>query len=74
MEMKLGEGTNLEKEYIVNIKGQEILSKKEMSRVLDKLRIGLEINGKQLKRADIAWINSSQLRFTLREGKKHQIR
>ena len=41
---------------------------------LERLRHGLSLDGKPLKRAQVEWQNPEQLRFVLTEGKKRQIR
>jgi 23S rRNA pseudouridine2604 synthase len=41
---------------------------------LERLRHGLELDGRQLQRAQVSWQNEQQLRFVLREGRKRQIR
>jgi 23S rRNA pseudouridine2604 synthase len=41
---------------------------------LARLRHGLSLDGKALKRAEVEWQNTEQLRFVLTEGKKRQIR
>jgi 23S rRNA pseudouridine2604 synthase len=64
----IGENTEVEKEYLVRVKGD--LSKEG----LKKLRHGLTLDEKPLKPAEVEWINDDQLRFVLREGKKRQIR
>jgi 23S rRNA pseudouridine2604 synthase len=42
--------------------------------LLDKLRLGLSLDGQALKPAKISWQNPEQLRVVLTEGKKRQIR
>lgn len=64
----IGEDSDIEKEYIVRVQGQ--LDKKG----LQLLNHGLELDGKALRPAKVEWINEDQLRFTLKEGKKRQIR
>lgn len=64
----IGEDSDIEKEYIVRVRGT--LPEDQ----LELLRFGLELDGKKLKRAGVEWINEDQLRFVLREGKKRQIR
>jgi 23S rRNA pseudouridine2604 synthase len=44
------------------------------ARGLALLNHGLSLDGKKLKPAQVAWANSEQLRFVLREGRKRQIR
>ena len=41
---------------------------------LQRLRLGLSLDGKALKPAQVEWQNPEQLRFVLTEGKKRQIR
>jgi len=41
---------------------------------IDAMRFGLELDGKQLKPAQVSWQNEQQLRVVLREGRKRQIR
>lgn len=64
----IGENSEIEKEYIVRVRGK--LSNEN----LQKLNFGLELDGVPLKRAHVEWINQDQLRFILKEGKKRQIR
>lgn len=64
----IGEDSPIEKEYLVRIDRQP--SREQ----LEKLRFGLSLDGKPLKRAIVEQINDDQLRFVLREGKKRQIR
>ena len=64
----IGEDSDVEKEYLVRVDG-----------VLDKaglalLNHGLELDGRKLRPAKVAWANSEQLRFVLKEGRKRQIR
>lgn len=64
----IGEGSKVEKEYIVRVEGP-----------LDEdglalLNHGLELDGRKLRPARVEWINDDQLRFFLREGRKRQIR
>ena len=64
----IGENSSVEKEYLVWAKG-EINNAR-----LDRLRHGLSLDGKPLKPAAIDHLKGSQLRFTLTEGRKRQIR
>jgi 23S rRNA pseudouridine2604 synthase len=66
--MLIGEDSKVEKEYLVRVDG--VLD----SRGLALLNHGLELDGRQLKPAQVAWANSDQLSFVLREGRKRQIR
>ncbi len=64
----IGENTELEKEYLVRIKGDVD------DACIAKLTFGLELDGKPLKRAKVRSLNEDQLQIILREGKKRQIR
>lgn len=64
----IGENTELEKEYLVRVKGEISLDR------ISRLTFGLELDGKPLKRAKVRQINPEQLQIILREGKKRQIR
>lgn len=64
----VGPESNIEKEYLVRIKG------KVTANMLQKLRHGLSLDGRNLKPARIKQINPDQLQFILQEGKKRQIR
>ena len=64
----IGENSPIEKEYLVRVWGP--LSEEG----LRLLNHGLELDGKPLKPAKVEWLNSEQLRFVLREGRKRQIR
>ena len=64
----IGENTELEKEYLVRVKGD--VSKA----VISQLTFGLKLDGKALKRAKVRQLNPDQLQIILREGKKRQIR
>lgn len=65
----IGENSNLEKEYLVRVRGQVSDSD------LEYLSTGKMImDGKHLKPAVVEWLNEDQLRFVLKEGKKRQVR
>jgi 23S rRNA pseudouridine2604 synthase len=64
----IGEGSGMEKEYLVRVEGK--LSREGLA----KLNFGLSLDGEPLKRAEVVWQNKDQLRFVLRQGKKRQIR
>jgi 23S rRNA pseudouridine2604 synthase len=64
----IGEDSPVEKEYLVRVTGT--LSDGDLKR----LNHGLALDGKALKPAKVRWQNEDQLNFTLREGKKRQIR
>ncbi|WP_290873744.1 pseudouridine synthase [Aquabacterium sp.] len=75
----IGEDSGIEKEYLVRVEsvdhpGAEDVSALVPPEVLEALRFGLELDGRQLKPAQVSWQNESQLRFVLREGRKRQIR
>lgn len=64
----IGEDSEIEKEYIVRVKGDLPPDQ------LQLLRHGLSLDGEALLPAQVEWINEDQLRFILKEGKKRQIR
>ena len=64
----IGEDSPIEKEYLVRVQG------KLVGNGLNLLNHGLSLDGKKLKPAKVSWLNDDQLRFTLNEGKKRQIR
>ncbi|WP_434777143.1 pseudouridine synthase [Neisseria sp. Ec49-e6-T10] len=64
----IGETSNIDKEYLVRVKGNII------DGGLALLNHGLSLDGKALQPAHVIWQNQDQLRFTLKEGKKRQIR
>jgi len=65
----IGENSDVEKEYIVRVKGE--LSKEDLARLN---KGGMVIEGRTLRPALVEWINEDQLRFVLKEGMKRQIR
>jgi 23S rRNA pseudouridine2604 synthase len=64
----IGDDSDIEKEYLVRVQGQ--LSEQG----LKLLNHGLELDGRKLRPARVAWQNEDQLRFILKEGRKRQIR
>jgi 23S rRNA pseudouridine2604 synthase len=77
----IGEDSDIEKEYLVRViwpgpQGEVTQDVQAVfpSEQLARLRHGLSLDGKPLKRAQVEWQNPEQLRFVLREGKKRQIR
>ena len=64
----IGNHSDVEKEYILKVEG-EITDRK-----LELLRHGLELDGSALRHASIRQLGDSQLRFTLKQGRKRQIR
>lgn len=75
----IGEDSGIEKEYLVRVQWMAQPDAENVSAVvppeaLEHLRFGLELDGRQLKPAQVSWQNEQQLRFVLREGRKRQIR
>ena len=68
----IGEDTNVDKEYLVRV--QYSRPGRLPDSDLQKLNHGLWMDGKPLLPAKVRWQNDDQLSFTLREGKKRQIR
>jgi 23S rRNA pseudouridine2604 synthase len=68
----IGEDTSVEKEYLVRV--QYTKPGRLPDADLKKLNHGLWMDGKPLLPAKVRWQNDDQLSFTLREGKKRQIR
>ncbi len=68
----IGEETSIEKEYLVRV--QYTKEGKLPESDLKKLCFGLWMDGKALLPAKVRWQNDDQLSFTLKEGKKRQIR
>lgn len=60
--------SRIEKEYRVTVKGN--VSEEKIAR----LRYGLVLDGRQLRRATVTVINDRTLRFVLTQGRKRQIR
>jgi 23S rRNA pseudouridine2604 synthase len=68
----IGEDSTVEKEYLVRVEYSKPGRLPESG--LRMLNHGLLLDGKALKPAKVRWQNDDQLSFTLREGKKRQIR
>jgi 23S rRNA pseudouridine2604 synthase len=68
----IGEHTNVDKEYLVRV--EYTRPGRLPDSELQKLNHGLWMDGKPLLPAKVRWQNDDQLSFTLREGKKRQIR
>lgn len=64
----IGENSQIEKEYLVWVKGEITTN------ALDFLRHGIELDGKPLKKAIVRQLNPTRLKIILTEGKKRQIR
>lgn len=64
----IGPGSRIEKEYLVRIRG-------DLDEAgLERLRHGIELDGRPLRRAAVDRLNEAQLRIVLTEGRKRQIR
>ena len=59
----IGPDSDLSKEYIVRIRGQVTPNQ------LSKLRHGLRLDGRRLKKAEVEQVEVQTLRFVLREGR-----
>ena len=68
----IGDESRVEKEYLVRVTYNRPGRLPDAD--LEKLRHGLELDGKPLRPARVSWQNEDQLRFVLREGRKRQIR
>jgi len=68
----IGETTEVDKEYLVRVEYTK--PGRLPDEQLKKLNHGLWMDGKPLLPAKVRWQNEDQLSFTLREGKKRQIR
>lgn len=68
----IGQDTSVDKEYLVRV--QYTRGGRLPDADLKKLNHGLWMDGKALLPAKVRWQNDDQLSFTLREGKKRQIR
>ena len=64
----IGPDSEMEKEYLVRVEGSV------SEEMIERLRFGLSLDGKQLKKARIEMIEPDFLRFVLWESKKRQIR
>jgi 23S rRNA pseudouridine2604 synthase len=64
----IGENSTVDKEYLVRVEGR--LDAKGLA----LLNYGLSLDNRQLRPAQVEWLNDDQLRFVLREGRKRQIR
>ena len=64
----IGDNSDIEKEYLVRVEG------KLDQRQLALLNHGLSLDNRQLRPAQVDWVNEDQLRFILKEGRKRQIR
>jgi 23S rRNA pseudouridine2604 synthase len=64
----IGADSTIEKEYLIWVEGDM------GENTLDRLRDGLSLDGKRLKRAGIKKMDEYHLQFILTEGRKRQIR
>lgn len=64
----IGPAAGMEKEYLVRVRGSLDEAR------LERLRFGIELDGRPLKRARVTRLNDQQLQFVLTEGRKRQIR
>jgi 23S rRNA pseudouridine2604 synthase len=64
----IGPASELEKEYLVRVRGEVDEGK------LERLRHGLELDGRRLRPAKVTRLEAQQLRFVLTEGRNRQIR
>jgi 23S rRNA pseudouridine2604 synthase len=64
----IGPDSALDKEYVVRVSGLVTAP------VVERLRFGLALDGRHLKRAGVEVIEPQVLRFTLHEGRNRQIR
>jgi 23S rRNA pseudouridine2604 synthase len=64
----IGPGSELEKEYLVRVSGQIT------PEAIGRLRHGLELDGRKLRRAQVDRLGAQKLRFVLKEGRNRQIR
>ncbi len=64
----IGPTSEVDKEYVVTVKGKVDRAK------IQKLRHGLELDGRQLKPAKVTLQDTQILRFVLTEGRNRQIR
>ena len=68
----IGEDSTVDKEYLVRV--QYTRAGRLPDAGLRLLNHGLTLDGRKLRPAKVFWINDDQLSFTLREGRKRQIR
>jgi 23S rRNA pseudouridine2604 synthase len=68
----IGDETRVEKEYLVRV--QPMGDRPVDPNAVQRLRHGLELDGRALRPAQVSWQNEDQLRVVLREGRKRQIR
>ncbi len=64
----IGPASNVEKEYLVRVEGTITAA------ILNRLRSGLALDGRPLRRARVECVQPNLLRMVLTEGRKRQIR
>jgi len=64
----IGPDSRVEKEYLVRVSGPLDEAR------LERLRFGMELDGRPLRRAGVKRLNEQQLQIILTEGRKRQIR
>jgi 23S rRNA pseudouridine2604 synthase len=64
----IGQHSDLEKEYLVRVRGPLD------DAVIERLRHGLSLDGRQLRPAKVTRVEPQRLRFVLKEGRNRQIR
>lgn len=67
----VGERSDVEKEYLVRVRYPRGRLPAEKLALLNH---GLELDGVELRPAQVEWLDEDQLRFVLQEGRKRQIR
>ncbi|MCF0253605.1 MAG: pseudouridine synthase [Duodenibacillus sp.] len=70
----IGEASDVDKEYIVRVGSLAGGPPAHDPAALALLNRGLSLDGRALLPAQVEWMNESELRFVLREGRKRQIR
>ncbi len=71
----IGQTSEVEKEYIVRVcNADDSVPPRLAPKQLALLNHGLTLDGEALLPAEVEWLNESELRFVLHEGKKRQIR
>lgn len=67
--------SNIEKDYLVRVKGHESWSDDQRLHLVETMGSGMRLDdGIDLMPADVKWINDDQLQVVIREGKHRQIR
>lgn len=71
----IDQNSTIDKEYIVRVANRDgSMPPRLDARGLALLNHGLSLDGKKLMPAKVVWLNESELKFELKEGKKRQIR